>query len=135
MSRTPACLARDFLFMKTILHAFAVMAFACISAFFVNVFWLPFLAVIPALIVTRVLKHDFSLWRFAILGAFVPVLLNSNGGPLKSVPIALPAVLFSALATNGHWNELLWLELYLAAYLLFTWLIRRLISGRIAANL
>jgi hypothetical protein len=66
----------------------------------------------------KTLLHAFAVLSFAGL---VAACLNVYWLPV------------SALATNDTWNSILWLELYLSAYLLSTWLLRRFarVSGRV----
>ncbi len=102
------------------LHAFAIPFFACIPAIFLPIYWLPLFAILPAFAVTAWLKFEFSFWRFALVG-FFPLFAISRQ---RTGMWEFPSLLLTELEPGNSWKAILCFELYLAAYVLFTWLFR-----------
>lgn len=102
------------------LHAFAVIFFACLPAIFLPIFWLPLSAIPPAFVVTTWLKYEFSLSRFSLVG-LLPLFAMSRQRPGMW---EFPSLLLMELEPDNPWKAILWFELYIAMYILFTWLLR-----------
>jgi hypothetical protein len=102
------------------LHAFAILFFACIPASFLPIYWLPLSAILPALAVTAWLEFEFSFWRFALVGLF-PLFAMSRQRPGIW---EFPSLLLKELEPGNAWQAILCFELYLGAYVLFTWIHR-----------
>lgn len=90
-------------------------------AIFLPIYWLPLSAILPAFVVTAWLKFEFSFWRFALVG-LLPLFAMSRQRPGM---LDFPSLLLMELEPNNPWKAILWFELYLAVYLLFTWLLGR----------